>query len=392
MHNSETKLQKHLRQQASDNQQQIDCKDAQTITDMFNALLSLDVASAQEIIKKPHAIKGLIDGTHNFRCVFAMHAIVIALISCDCLDILNDMTDAEIATLKECISIAKQFQHQDTALLDSSIAQRRAELNTLAPKQRTESQHMILALTIASKVNNPALWDECIKELNKWSDAIDGFVRQPQQNSAPTQTPEPQYWSIRELAKKLGGINEYHIRNHIRACTSKGETNQVQDWFITQNGRIKFNSEHFTEYQALFQAYKAKSAKKPSEPAKAESVLVKPAKFNNLLDIKAFVAYLKALEQEEERIFQKLKSAREISERIRADIASETNETKLAHLLESATQQNELVIEIKKEYATVVPLHKKAVAFYEEYQDAERKFTDITKAIRNFMATQQKKK
>ncbi|MBO5696280.1 MAG: hypothetical protein J6S06_02085 [Alphaproteobacteria bacterium] len=190
----------------------------------------------------------------------------------------------------------------------------------------------------------------------------------------------------------MGGINEYHIRNHIRACTSKGDTNQVQDWFITQNGRIKFNSEHFAEYQALFQAHKAKSAKKPSEPAKTESVLVKPAKFNNLLDIKAFVAYLKSLEQEEERMFQKLKSAREISERIRADIASETNETKLAHLLESATKQNELVIEIKKEYAIVVPLHKKAVALYEEYQDAERKFTDITKAICNFMPTQQKKK
>lgn len=383
MRNSETKLQKQIRKEGIKQKMFVDSKDTDTINAMFNALLKLDSQTALNLIKKPNLIIGLIDGTHNFKCLYALHAIVITLISSNCADILNDMSDENIATLKKCISIAKKYDQQDVKTLNDQIAQRKKKTKGLSAEEQLENRHMIQALCIAAKVNDGLFWADSIKELNKWSTAIDNFVRTPRPQKKPEiQTPKQkssEYWTIKQLAQQLGGEKEYNIRNHITPYLKGKKTGPISDWFVSKDGKIVFKSEHLSEYKAALDERKGKT----TQPTQ------KPIQLKNMLDVKAFIALVKALQKQEEQMFQKLKSAKEAVEHLRDKIANETNDNELTKLLDSAVARNKEYMEIKKEYYSLSQRHQQAVQLHQEYMAAEQKFKDTQSAVKSFMITEQ---
>ena len=256
-----------------------DRNDAQIIEDIFlskTARGDVDVSIALDLIMSPSKLIGLLEiesanakqnkGTkHQVKCLYALHAILLALGDQDCADVLNRMSDNEIAELKECIALVKRHPCPTKALLNTYLQQRFArEQEKLSANDRLVNTAMIYTLQIALRVADS--WDMAVANLHKWSDAIAAFEREPiliQQEPEVAQPTKEDLWTYGELAQKLGFPSVKYLRDRkhhfIQRCKDSTKVNELKSWFVDTNiGKpALFKAEHFEELRELL-------AKKPN--------------------------------------------------------------------------------------------------------------------------------
>ncbi|MBO4683282.1 MAG: hypothetical protein J5611_01740 [Alphaproteobacteria bacterium] len=250
-----------------------DRHDAQIIEDIFlskTAGGNVDVSIVLDLIMSPSKLIGLLEiesanakqnkGTkHQLKCLYALHAILLALGDQDCADVLNQMSDNEIAELQECIALVKRHPCPNKALLNTYLQQRFArEQEKLSANDRLVNTAMIYTLQIALRVADS--WDRAVANLHKWSDAIAAFEREPiliQQEPEVAQPTKEDFWTYGELAQKLGfpsvKVLQIKKQHFIQRCKDTTLVDKVKSWFICQNGGTPwlFKAEHFEELRGL---------------------------------------------------------------------------------------------------------------------------------------------
>lgn len=382
----------------------INLEDSSTVYAICEALLKLDTSKAVELIKKPAIVEGLINHTNHIPCLFAMHAIALALIGQDYSDILNNMTDKDIATLKKCIVMAKQIPQQDSDLLNKHIEMRKNKEATLPTTIYSENRTMIMSLKIASKICENAFWNDCVDELNKWTVAIDGFVRKPKETIKPAveivapvtkevaTKKEPEYWPIKVLAEKLGDVKPSAIIYHVKNAKPR-----IKKLFKVDNDRWFFNSECFETYKKAFERRRTRTtnsvpaANTKPKTKKQKSTKIEPKQNKTLLDLKTLSAYIEKLVEMIKTAEQRLNSAKTESETLRNSLSQEQNEERINELLDLAKTANKNVVDAKQELQELTNKRDTAIQLHKTQQEAEQKLAEINKQITEFMTSTNQK-
>lgn len=195
------------RENALKNQLKMDENDAQKIEYILSMLLDLDANKARDIIKNA-SFRYLIqsrksdtaDKQNSLKCPLALHAIVVALSTSgeDINNILSEMSDSAINSLKESIAIAKKQPRPDKAYINNLIAEYKEKQTTkrtdewhtdsngdtykesraLTKNEILDNERKLKSATVTANVID--LWADAIAELNKWSVAVDAFKRDSQ--------------------------------------------------------------------------------------------------------------------------------------------------------------------------------------------------------------------
>ena len=241
------------KQYASKYRRQVDVNtvDAQFINDVLTSM-NFKENTARELIVQVDTIRDVIQVTegHNIRCFYALHAIFLALLSVDCTDVLNEMSDVDIRVLAKCISVAKSRPCPDKNALEQS-------LNSLQNKGYVPSSPD--GISKAAYVNSNKimhhvadLWDDAVAELNRWGDAIDNFERV---------VPVKQKWvSMKELAELLGFKKMKKFYGFKRDLGRKHP--EIENWFENYGNQGKlFNMEHFDQLKKWADEKRNKDAK-----------------------------------------------------------------------------------------------------------------------------------
>ena len=347
-----SKAEQKYRKKASEQRNNMDKNDADIITSTLDALLQLDQEIARKLIMNPSTIKGLMDkgAKHNLKCVYALHAIVAALVGSDMSEILNQMTDSNISILKDCVSIAKGSKQMSIETIDKHIQQRRNDAKKHLDQQRAmENSCMIKSLQIYREVNAD-LWDASCESLQQLSDTLDHFERAPQKTLAIVPN-DSSLCNMKDLAELLGTTDTKQIHN--LKNNNKSKTDKM---FVNVGNRTMFKFEYFDELKQMFEASKcvrtpkndkAKTQKKETKATskKQHGSGDKPAKKKRktMLDVKAADKYASELIA----LCEQQKSARDkaLADRtaIQQQIANATDDDTIAELSIKLTQANDQV-------------------------------------------------
>ena len=243
----------NVKQGASERKQQVDVNraDAQFVNDVLTSM-NFKENSARELIMQVDTIRDVIQVTegHNIRCFYALHAIFLALLSVDCTDVLNEMSDVDIRVLAKCISVAKSRPCPDKNALEQS-------LNSLQNKGYVPSSPD--GISKAAYVNSNKimhhvadLWDDAVAELNRWGDAIDNFER--------VVSVKQKWVSMKELAELLGFKKMKKFYGFKRDLGRKHP--EIENWFENYGNQGKlFNMEHFDQLKKWADEKRNKDAK-----------------------------------------------------------------------------------------------------------------------------------
>lgn len=364
MRNNETKLQKAIRESVIAEQKAIAQNDALEITEILTALQTFDVEKAQELVKKPNALKALIQKENGLVCLYAVHAVMLALIGTDCTSILNDMTDEDIVVLKECISTVNTLPCPTKSSIDSQTNQRIVMKKTgltipldtngqgrkLSQNELWVNDQMLKLLRIYTSVHD--LWQDSVSELNKWSNAIATFQRVPaNQNIIQKYSPAQitTVWKTEDLASFIG-VNPYLIRKANYSLPK----NLKNTWFGGHGrGRIFFEK-YKQEYKNWFISNPRRSAQIESQnkqipvvEPETKPVIAKP---KTLLDVKAAETKLRAVI----KLFPDAKSewrdAADKLESVNAELKSETDNDKIMNLIDKVSDADK---EVKQKMANL---------------------------------------
>ena len=405
MHKGETRKQQALRKSAIAAQMSRNINDADKITQTLSALLEFNATKARELIKNPCDLRTLINKETGLTCIYAMHAIAFALVGENCAEILNEMTDAGIAILKQCISDAKKIKRPN---IDSVEMYRSARLemqkthkniiNTETGETREMTSHEIWvndqelkSLFVYTKVYD--WWDDAVVQLDIWSNAIDNFVRtvpekieqQPQQMApapAPVATesaaPAKKLLSTDELMKLLG-IKKGKFQQTNRQMTKEQDT----IWFTCRRGvNRKFRVKFLEEYTAWF-----KSVKVPAQKTSVKPVAKQPRKISNMLDVKALEAALAAIVEMGKNSGKELNTATSMRKAVQDAIFNETDEDKIAKLSAELTHTNDIV----KEKKSVYEQFNRANDLYTKLCRAQKSLNNIANEVSMFIESVKQK-
>ena len=416
MYHESTKQQRALQEALLAKRTQTDKNDADILNKMFDALLHFDKEMARELIVQPKCIKRLI--TQNMEglvCFYSLHAIVLALIDDNCSDILNQMTDDDIATLKECITIAMGRERLAPEIIESHILKRKKEMENLKQYEKWVSSCMLQSLTISKEVNTEALWNDSKKQLAIWHDAIENFVRTQPQIPEATKTSETNdaqqttLLTYKQIAQKLGLEKEAAVYDHIvrqifgsRAekisKLSTAELDEIRKWFVAakygSSKRYMLHSEYFDKYQKLFQnrrtrkvspkhatrTQKSTTSQTPQQTTSATSQYTQ-------LDVKALEKTLAAIVKMGQTAIENADKAVKQRQSIQDAIAKESDDNKIVELSAKLVKQNKEVIQKK----SVAEKFKTAKDLYEKLQQAKASLdTTVATAIKFVESVQQK--
>lgn len=195
------------RENALKNQLKLDENDAQKIEYILSMLLDLDANKARDIIKNA-SFRYLIqsrksdtaDKQNSLKCPLALHAIAVALSTSgeDINNILSEMSDSAINSLKESIAIAKTQPCPDKDTNDKRIAEYKEKQTTkrtyewhpdsnigaykepraLTKNEMLDNERKLKSAIVTANVID--LWPDATAALNKLSDAVDAFKRDSQ--------------------------------------------------------------------------------------------------------------------------------------------------------------------------------------------------------------------
>ncbi len=360
---------------------------------------------ATELIQEPQKIKPLLgEGENNhLRCTIAMHALAISLFNTERHDVLNDMTNEDIEALSECISIAKKENAQDITKLREAIKQRRQNTENSYKDEET-NKAMISSLKLQAELIENEDWDSAVKELDKWSDAIQNFVRTPKQQAEvemPKKREEVEYLTTNELAKRMGitkaQLDTFKSHSKARSGLDFGE------YFCKINNRLFFNANFLDEFKAIYKNRDTKPGRKPKNKQNGslpqpvatkktetkQTVTTNQQDTSNLLDIKALSAYVNKLVELLNVANNELVAAKTKSQELRNMLATEQDEEKVTKLLSQATQVNADVQQKKQNINAITEKHNTAQKLLQDYNDAKKLFMDVQQEIKTFMKSTQ---
>ena len=155
------------------------------LQEFLNGLDGLDSASARGVVKQPQLIKPYLSLRKGcgLPCFYLLHIILLtldltfdkAMVDKGRSEILNEMSDEDIAVLKECIVIAKSKNKYDVAEATKLVEN----------KKRAKDPFMLVSAKITLAVAE--LWDDAVRALNAWDNATMNFVRviKPKEIVAP---------------------------------------------------------------------------------------------------------------------------------------------------------------------------------------------------------------
>lgn len=373
---------------------------------------SMDEELATYLIQKPQKIKPLLgEGENNhLRCTIAMHALAISLFSTECHDVLNDMTNEDIEALSECISIAKEEDAQDSTKLREAIKQRRQ--NTENSYKDQENKAMISSLNLQLELIENNDWDSAVKELDKWSDAIQNFVRTHKQQAEVEMpkkreevelltTDEVKYLTTDELANEMG-ITVKQLRTFKSHSKNRSGSN-FEEYFEKINNRLFFKAKFLEKFKAIYENRDTKRGRKPQNKQNGslpqpvatkktetkQTVTTNQQDTSNLLDIKALSAYVNKLVELLNVANNELIAAKTKSQELRNMLATEQDEEKVTKLLSQATQVNADVQQKKQNTNAITEKHNTAQKLLQDYNDAKKLFMDVQQEIKTFMKSTQ---
>lgn len=365
---------------------------------------SMDKELATELIQEPQKIKPLLgEGTKNhLRCTIAMHALAISLFEAKCHDVLNDMTNEDIEALSECISIAKKENAQDSTKLREYLKQRWQ--NTKNSYKDQENEAMIFSLNLQAELIENNDWDSAVKELDKWSDAIQNFVRTPKQQAEvemPKKREEVEFLTTDELAKKMGitkkQLDTFKSHSKARSGLDFGK------YFEKINNRLFFNAKFLAEFKAIYENRDTKRGRKPKNKQNGslpqpvatkktetkQTVTTNQQDTSNLLDIKALSAYVNKLVELLNVANNELVAAKTKSQELRNMLATEQEEENVTKLLLQATETNADVQQKKQNVNAINEKYNVAQKLLQDYNEAKKLFMDVQQEIKTFMKSTQ---
>lgn len=180
---------------------------------------------------------------------YALHAVLFILVDKQPADILAQMSDASIQKLQKAISVAQERPQPDYAKLEQALA------SEYGPQNQT------MRNALQMQIGFKKYWDCMIKELNKWSNAVDGFHRTASMSKAEKYANE-EVWTMKEAPVKFGLASEnslYNIKSLLGKAHPELKKTIDTEWFVYIGGKKYFRAKFFDDFQALRMANKAKS-------------------------------------------------------------------------------------------------------------------------------------
>jgi len=206
------------------------------------------------------------------NCFWVLHAIFIALISVDCSDVLNKMSDANINKLKNTIKIASERKALDEAFIEGQIASVKADNSAPSSDTGRTKGVKLASLELSKTLAKKTDWSDAVSELNRWANAIDNFKRTVPFNK--------KWLTLKELSEALGfdKIDKYYTNKSKLAKIHP----EIEAWFVlnptpAEKG-LYFDAEHFQEFKQLMDAmrkenYKRKFSKVADQPKGTWTIL-----------------------------------------------------------------------------------------------------------------------
>ena len=401
-HNNETKQQKYARAYVTKQQTNLYKKDADNISTTLNVLSKLDVSGARKLVTNPADIRSLIQRENGFVCLYAMHAIAAVLVNENCPDILNEMTDEDIAILQKCVSIAKQLPHPHTKFISQSEKERlerkhsgRIKLSDDTTRAMTqfevlENDVMLNSLAIYKKVENEQCWQDALNGLQILTDAIATFKRQSKNQES---TGLEEIWTIQQLAEKLD-VPVYHVYNHVKHQILRSHSSlarkigqesidEMRNWFICvkEQGTYKryvFRAKYFDEYKQVFTTRRTRSVKTKSKTQKQNT------KHSTQLDIRVMEVKLAAIIKLCTQAEQELNDAIKKRQSVQNAIGQETDDDKISELSVELVQHNDSVKQKKQiveRFKTIKSLYQQQQQAKDAKTSAEHALYDATKSL-----------
>lgn len=421
------KKQEREQQVASQRQLEKNRKDAAVIHSIFLGLNDTNIA--YQIMQEPNKLRGLLSNHngHNASCFYAVHAVLIPLFveNIDYTRILNHMSDANINNLKEIVTIAKKHPRPQIEVIEKVLQQHRE--NNIP-----EDNVMIQSLKISREVSDN--WDVLVAELDKLTVAIDTFERDFSL-SKPTAATEPKsevFWSLEELAEKMGFKNKNALYKQKNLIISKNPdlANKVNSWFIPLTTGFSpkkvFRAKHFEEYKALYEqtlqylnierqmpseepkARKPRSKRKIEKPAepkaqktrstqkaepKAEPKAEKPVvargrkkKVLSLADVKGIEALLQGLQELYDAAQKDCEEKEAAYNKAADDAFAEKDAKKRVKLLDRMTKANNELVAAKKVVKKLVNEIERGTNLTAEQTAAIEAMNAVNSKIEKFMS------
>jgi len=410
-----TKQQRLNKEYAAKQQANMDKKDADNICETLDALLRSDPIKAREIIKNPRGIASLMQLHSGPVCIYVMHAVVSALVSENCSDILNEMSNEDIEILNKCISDAKKMKRPEDPIIVSTIRERQerretgkiklstnGETRNMTPYEHWENGVMLKSMAIYQKVNTETFWQNAIGQLKRWSDAIETFEREPQQiaTELTTDAESDELWTMDQLAEFLGIPKAQVIHKNIFVPTDKKEL-----WFSGNTRSRRFISKYKYEYKTWSDARANENKAKKTVKSTVVKPATKPAKQHSnktMLDVRAMDAFLVKLVELGEKSRGDMDVAIQKRKSIATQINDETDEEKIEKLTKELTKVN---AEVKQHKSVVEQLdrvqslidkknHAQDVKDTAEraLSDAEKSFNSVVEEIAAFIESAKQNK
>ena len=320
-----------------------DANDAKQLEEILVALKEFNADKARDILQhsissieyliKPKAKADRL--TSPLTCKYALHAVLAPLVSEKCHDVLDNMNDEDIQTLKKCISIAKFYPRPSKSGNDSDIATTEEKISTrkeilhvssggsVVPVEHALSENQIIVLKRelkvyqlekefteeenADKKQASEFWSDAIAELDRWFNAIETYKRTSKYVPLATEVlddkkGEPKaekilikdqdlLLTIKQVAERLGTTPQ-KVYAHISRCLNgknQDSAAKVKEYFVftTKEGKKQVQALRescFEEYKKLFASIRKynRKPKEIEETANAQDVAHK-----TLLDVKA---------------------------------------------------------------------------------------------------------
>lgn len=414
-----------------------DANDAKQLEEILVALKEFNADKARDILQhsissieyliKPKAKADRL--TSPLTCKYALHAVLAPLVSEKCHDVLDNMNDEDIQTLKKCISIAKFYPRPSKSGNDSDIATTEEKINTrkeilhvssggsVVPIEHALSENQIIVLKRELKVYQlekefteeentdkkqaSEFWSDAIAELDRWFNAIETYKRTSKYVPLATEVlddkkGEPKaekilikdqdlLLTIKQVAERLGTTPQ-KVYAHISRCLNgknQDSAAKVKEYFVftTKEGKKQVQALRescFEEYKKLFASirkYNRKPKAIEQQPV-VQPKVEKTAKPQNVAhkdytDVKAAEAIVKALKAMLEEAIAKTESSKAKRNDIIAQMQNESDTVKFDALTDQVKQVNTEVAEAEKEQEAINFLVEQGKQKIKTVQDAE---------------------
>lgn len=354
-----------------------------SFNNIYEALLKFDTEAAIDFIKQPD----LINPSYAETTSYILHAILLLLPGQDWTKTLNQMTDSQITSLKKTLkNTIWPTKAPDVEAIENNLRhilgyQQNENLNhlrVLKDIDHLQDEDALHAKTCFVEMRVAEFWDDTTKEMQNLSEALDSFERESAEKEPVVNCCDKtqELWDSKQLAEKLG----YHSVNSLFTMKSLALKNcpelkdEVKSWF-TSNGRL-FLSEYFEKLKKLLSYANLKNVEK--SPANEDTN--QTPKFD-LLDMKAFSAYLEGLQ----KIIDERDKKMEHCDELIAKATEAKNFSQRKQFLEQAASVNSFLEKSQQQFQYVENALKNGKQLLRKQKEALKMLKSINAEITEFM-------